>query len=102
MHRRVAVRTHAVVDTKQTLSVLLSEIAATKRGSNTPAELQSRILDTVAQLRVAHADCTTTDSQALSATWKLLWTTEKETLFIMQNASWFGTKAGEVYQVIVD
>lgn len=30
---------------------------------------------------------------------QLLWTTEKETLFIVKNAGLFGTKAGEVYQV---
>jgi hypothetical protein len=30
---------------------------------------------------------------------QLLWTTEKETLFIIKNAGLFGTKAGEVYQV---
>ncbi|CAL8472039.1 g11581 [Coccomyxa elongata] len=36
----------------------------------------------------------------LSATWRLLWTTEKETLFILKNAGWFGTEAGEVFQVI--
>jgi hypothetical protein len=29
---------------------------------------------------------------------QLLWTTEKETLFIVMNAGLFGTKAGEVYQ----
>eukprot|EP00775_Hariotina_reticulata_P010821 gene10821-10978_t len=98
LHRRVAVKTHAVVD--KTVSTLLSEIAGTKRGLNTPAELQSSILSHVAQLGAAYADCTTTDPQTLSATWKLLWTTEKETLFIVQNASWFGTEAGEVYQVI--
>lgn len=100
LHRRVAVKAHAVVD--KTLSTLLSEIAGTKRGLNTPAELQSSILSHVAQLRAAYVDCITTDPQALSATWKLLWTTEKETLFIVQNASWFGTEAGEVYQVLID
>jgi len=41
----------------------------------------------------------TTDA-SLSATWKLLWTTEKETLFIVEKAGLFGTEAGEVYQVI--
>jgi len=36
---------------------------------------------------------------SVSATWRLVWTTEKETLWIIQNAGLFGTKAGEVYQV---
>lgn len=35
-----------------------------------------------------------------SGTWKLLWTTEKETLFIIKNAKFFNTAAGDVYQVI--
>ncbi|KAK9836422.1 hypothetical protein WJX74_000143 [Apatococcus lobatus] len=30
----------------------------------------------------------------------MAWTTEKETLFILKNASWFGTEAGDVFQVI--
>ena len=75
-----------------------------------------------------------TSGDALSGTWRLVWTTEKaraawaggeggaegrhppscvlhphtrqtpgplqESLFILQNARWFGTRAGEVYQVI--
>jgi len=36
----------------------------------------------------------------LSANWELVYTTEKETLFIVQNASWFGTEAGPIYQGI--
>ncbi|KAK9804798.1 hypothetical protein WJX72_006110 [[Myrmecia] bisecta] len=42
----------------------------------------------------------TTTGSGLSACWKLLWTTEKETLFILKKAGLFGTKAGEVYQAI--
>ena len=42
---------------------------------------------------------TTTSPSSLSATWRLLWTTERETLFILKNAGLFGTVAGEVYQV---
>ena len=30
----------------------------------------------------------------------MVWTTEKETLFIVKNAPFFGTKAGGVYQVV--
>lgn len=43
------------------------------------------------------------DAALLNGTWKLLWTTEKEILFIIKDnglASWCGTTAGEVYQVI--
>ncbi|PKI42025.1 hypothetical protein CRG98_037587 [Punica granatum] len=45
-------------------------------------------------------DTVTTDGSLLSATWRLLWTTEKEQLFIIENARWFGTAAGDVLQVI--
>lgn len=38
--------------------------------------------------------------KSLDATWRLLWTTEKEILFILKYASIFGTQAGQVYQVI--
>lgn len=38
-------------------------------------------------------------STSLSATWELVYTTEKETLFIADNASFFGTEAGPIYQV---
>ncbi|PQM33249.1 putative plastid-lipid-associated protein 11 [Prunus yedoensis var. nudiflora] len=41
-----------------------------------------------------------TTGGSLSATWRLLWTTEKEQLFIIQNASLFGTRTGDVLQVI--
>jgi hypothetical protein len=30
-----------------------------------------------------------------------VWTTEKETLWIIQNSGLFGTKAGDVFQVIM-
>lgn len=43
---------------------------------------------------------TITTGPSLSGTWKLLWTTEKEQLFIIDNAHWFGTEAGDVLQVI--
>lgn len=43
---------------------------------------------------------TVTTSDSLSATWRLLWTTEKEQLFIIEKAPLFGTQAGDVLQVI--
>lgn len=43
--------------------------------------------------------CPKISSESLSADWRLLWTTEKETLFILQRAGVFGTKAGNVWQV---
>ncbi|KIZ03869.1 putative plastid-lipid-associated protein 11, chloroplastic [Monoraphidium neglectum] len=54
----------------------------------------------VEELKRAGAGETTTTATTLSATWKLVWTTEKETLWIIQNSGLFGTKAGDVFQVI--
>lgn len=45
------------------------------------------------------SDLVTTDSN-LSGTWRMLWTTEKEQLFIIKNAYLFGTQTGDVLQVI--
>lgn len=88
------------MDTQSVLAGLLSEIRLLPGagGLNTPPETAAQILNKVAQLRAAQQGSTTTDARTLSATWKLLWTTEKETLFIIKNASVFGTKAGGVYQ----
>ncbi|KAF6141641.1 hypothetical protein GIB67_001193 [Kingdonia uniflora] len=41
-----------------------------------------------------------TTSSLLSGTWRMLWTTEKEQLFIIKNAGLFGTETGDVLQVI--
>lgn len=78
---------------------LLQLVEGTDRGLNTPAQVQASILSNVEALK-AESGSETTSDQVLSATWKLLWTTEKETLFIIKNAGLFGTTAGEVYQVI--
>ncbi|XP_002961196.2 probable plastid-lipid-associated protein 11, chloroplastic isoform X2 [Selaginella moellendorffii] len=47
----------------------------------------------------ASSDGITTDSR-LSGTWRMLWTTEKEQLFIVDKAPLFGTRAGDILQVI--
>ncbi|XP_078439824.1 plastid-lipid associated protein PAP / fibrillin family protein isoform X2 [Wolffia australiana] len=41
-----------------------------------------------------------TSGPSLSGTWRMLWTTEKEQLFIIRNAFLFGTATGDVLQVI--
>ncbi|GAQ91539.1 hypothetical protein KFL_008030010 [Klebsormidium nitens] len=48
----------------------------------------------------AKSCCPEISAESLTADWKLLWTTEKETLFILQRAGVFGTTAGDVWQVI--
>ncbi|EXB37578.1 putative plastid-lipid-associated protein 11 [Morus notabilis] len=80
---------------------LLRLIAGEDRGLKTqrnPTKLASivKAIDALADLG---AGAVTTGS-SLSATWRLLWTTEKEQLFIIDKASLFGTRAGDVLQVI--
>ena len=115
---------------------LLIACEVTDRGLDTSPEQRAVINDLVDRLAELGASTVTTD-ESISATWKLLWTTEKvcwvgthsrllfalslgsrhtpyrqalknrlnyecraqETLFIVKNAGFFGTTAGEVYQV---
>ena len=95
LHRQVHAR--AAVDTRSLVGDL-QQLISSRQGLDTPPQLESKILGVVLQLNQAQKDVVTTDSKLLSATWKLLWTTEKETLFIMKNAPIFGTRAGDVYQ----
>ncbi len=69
---------------------------STDRGVSTDKSKLTRILSSVENLKALPLKKTKVD---ISATWRLLWTTEKETLFILKNAGLFGTVAGEVYQV---
>lgn len=80
---------------------LLSLVTPTSRtGRGTIVANRQEILEAVADLKAAAAGSMTTGSFA-SATWELLWTTEKETLYIIKTAApFFGTKAGPVYQVV--
>ncbi|KAJ9528600.1 hypothetical protein QJQ45_020424 [Haematococcus lacustris] len=61
---------------------------------------RAEILGLVRQLEADERlqEVVTTDNKLLSATWKLLWTTEKETQFILRQAGLFGTQAGDVFQ----
>ncbi|PNW73078.1 hypothetical protein CHLRE_14g618050v5 [Chlamydomonas reinhardtii] len=78
---------------------LLQLVGNTSRGvSTSPSDLKA-IQEAVAELKAAGAGATTTGPQQ-SGTWELVWTSEKETLFILERAPLFGTKAGDVYQVI--
>ncbi|GBF91057.1 delta tubulin [Raphidocelis subcapitata] len=77
---------------------LLEAARGTERGVSTSPEARAKIMAAVEELKRAGAGKRTVEDA--SATWRLLWTTEKETLWIVKNAGLFGTKAGEVYQVI--
>ena len=77
---------------------LLDAMSGTERGLNTSSGIRNRIMKIVQALKTAGAGTVTTDD-LLSGTWELLWTTEKETLFIFDKASIFGTEAGDTFQV---
>ncbi|XP_031269696.1 probable plastid-lipid-associated protein 11, chloroplastic [Pistacia vera] len=80
---------------------LLNLISDQERGLKTqkdPAKL-SAIIKAIDAMAVIGRDMVTTDN-SLSATWRLLWTTEKEQLFIIEKANLFSTQAGDVLQVI--
>jgi len=60
------------------------------------AEVEA-LVDELAALGEGRA---TTTPAALSARWRLVWTSEQETLFIINIARFFGTSAGDVYQIV--
>ncbi|XP_057522687.1 probable plastid-lipid-associated protein 11, chloroplastic isoform X4 [Amaranthus tricolor] len=80
---------------------LLNLISDQDRGLKTQQNPKSRlqIIDAIESLAVIGKDLITTDN-TLSGTWRMLWTTEKEQLFIIKNATIFGTQVGDVLQVI--
>nr|GMD65108.1 probable plastid-lipid-associated protein 11 [Ipomoea batatas] len=80
---------------------LLRLISDQDRGLRTQSDSQklSQIVSAIDDVAAAGHDTVTTGT-SLSATWRLLWTTEKEQLIIIKNAPLFGTRAGDVLQVI--
>ena len=76
---------------------LLDLIADQERGVRT--EKRSKIIEVIDEL-AEYGKTTVTTNSSLSGTWRMLWTTEKEQLFIIKNANIFGTKTGDVLQVI--
>ncbi|KAL9175932.1 hypothetical protein ABFS82_02G145300 [Erythranthe guttata] len=80
---------------------LLRLVSDQDRGLKTQSDPQklSQIIEAIDLLAAVGRGTVTTDG-SLSSTWRMLWTTEKEQLFIVKNASFFGTSAGDVLQVI--
>ncbi|KAG5231161.1 hypothetical protein OIU77_010129 [Salix suchowensis] len=83
---------------KQHLLTLISDQHRGLKTQNDPVKRSSIIQAIDAMADLGKETVTTEDS--LSATWRLLWTTEKEQLFIIEKAPLFGTQAGDVLQVI--
>lgn len=79
---------------------LLDVIQDGERGLAVSKEGQAAVRKYVAELQEVYGYHTTTRDDLLSANWELLYTTERETLWILENAHRFGTRAGPVYQVI--
>jgi PAP_fibrillin len=82
---------------KTALNRLLSTIDGTNRGQSTSKASLAIIKECFEELEASGPVGT---EKSISGTWRLVWTTEKETLFILKNAGLFGTNAGEVFQVI--
>uniref|UniRef100_A0A0E0PCE0 Plastid lipid-associated protein/fibrillin conserved domain-containing protein n=1 Tax=Oryza rufipogon TaxID=4529 RepID=A0A0E0PCE0_ORYRU len=78
---------------------LLRLIADQRRGLDTQSD-PSRLADIVSCIDALAAAAPGSDADKLSGTWRLLWTTEHEQLFIVRNAPFFRTAAGDVLQVI--
>ncbi|KAE9445916.1 hypothetical protein C3L33_22178, partial [Rhododendron williamsianum] len=83
---------------KRDLLDLISDQDRGLRTQNDPSRL-SKIVEAIDALAVSGRDTVTT-GPSLSGTWRLMWTTEKEQLFIIKNAYLFGTRTGDVLQVI--
>ncbi|GLJ30413.1 hypothetical protein SUGI_0601910 [Cryptomeria japonica] len=80
---------------------LLNLISGEERGLKTqksPSK-RSQIINAIDALAAFGTDTVTTDSK-LSGTWRMMWTTEKEQLFIIEKAHLFGTQVGDILQVI--
>jgi hypothetical protein len=80
---------------------LLSLCGQSNRGLISSTDTTKQILSLAEELASIQQDFPTVGPQ-LNATWKLLWTTEKETLFIINptTTQFFKTTAGDVFQVI--
>ncbi|XP_061371310.1 probable plastid-lipid-associated protein 11, chloroplastic isoform X1 [Gastrolobium bilobum] len=83
---------------RENLLALISDQDRGLRTQNDPAKRASIVEAIDAMAALGAGSVTTGDS--LSGTWRLLWTTEKEQLFIVGKAHLFGTSAGDVLQVI--
>ncbi|KAF5827315.1 hypothetical protein DUNSADRAFT_870 [Dunaliella salina] len=81
------------------IKLILDKIEGSRGGILTSPAEKAEIISLIESVADANKDAITTTNK-LSATWRLLWGTEKETQFICKNAGIFGTQAGDIYQVI--
>ena len=76
---------------------LLDAVEGTRRGAATTPAARAAIEEAVDELERLGKGETYTGAE-LSAAWRLVWTTEKETLWLLENGGLFGTAAGERYE----
>lgn len=87
-----------ILRAKANLLLLISDQERGLRTQTDPLK-RAEIIRAIDELAV-HGEGTITAGPSLSCTWRMLWTTEKEQLFIIKIARFFGTKTGDVLQVI--
>ena len=86
----------------ETMRRLLRAIEPTARGTKMTKDSRAEISGCLDELKALSAGQPVRQQQ-LNGTWRLVWTSEKEILAIIKEggiASWFGTEAGDVLQVI--
>ncbi|RVW97130.1 putative plastid-lipid-associated protein 11, chloroplastic [Vitis vinifera] len=92
--------TSEALSAKRHLLNLISDQERGLKTLNNPSK-RSEIVEAIDAMVVLGQDTVTT-GDSLSATWRLLWTTEKEQLFIIEKAPLFGTQAGDVLQINIE
>lgn len=80
-------------------AALLAEIEGTERGVRSGTSTRRAVEAAVDALAVHSGQSNTSDAR-LSGCWRLLWTSERETLFLLRNGIPFVGPARESYQLI--
>lgn len=80
-------------------AALLAEIEGTERGFRSGTSTRRAVEAAVDALAVHSGQSNTSDAR-LSGCWRLLWTSERETLFLLRNGIPFVGPARESYQLI--
>ena len=85
---------------RQTKEQMLRAIDGTERGQRLGSRPAVEAATDALAATVDASGLGNTDAKVLSSCWRLLWTSERETLFLLKNGLPFLGAAGESYQVI--
>lgn len=99
MHKVINGRSRTMVCRAQSSQILKKQLISTIRKRNRGLDDAKADQKEIRELCMELASCSKPKG-SVNGTWKLLWTTEKETLFIIKYAGIFNTQAGDVLQVI--